>query len=182
MAKTSLSHPLLITSVPAGAKRGRVGLTFCPGKYDPHALTGSWERNLALDLDAVRDWGAAAVVTLLQPYELKLLRVDRLGEEVTRRGMAWLHLPIADGGVPDQAFELQWRVAGAGLRTLLAGGCDVLIHCRGGLGRTGTVGARLLAELGREPRAAIALVRKARPGAIENAAQETYVLAVRPAA
>jgi hypothetical protein len=28
----------------------------------------------------IRDWGAAAVVTLLEPEELKLLKVERLGE------------------------------------------------------------------------------------------------------
>ena len=48
-----------------GARFGRVGITFCPGKYDPHAMSGYWDRDLSLDLDAIRDWGAAAVVTLL---------------------------------------------------------------------------------------------------------------------
>jgi hypothetical protein len=37
------------------------------GKCDLHAVTGAWNRDLALDLDAIRDWGAAAVVTLLEP-------------------------------------------------------------------------------------------------------------------
>jgi len=40
------------------------------------AMTGEWNRNLALDLDTVRDWGAAAVVTLLEPKELTLLEVE----------------------------------------------------------------------------------------------------------
>src|ERR1700682_2553557 len=48
-------------------------------------MTGEWVRDLALDLDRVRDWGAAAVVTLLEPEELVLLRVERLGEEILRR-------------------------------------------------------------------------------------------------
>jgi hypothetical protein len=42
---------------------GRVGVTLCPGKYDPHAISGAWERDLALDLDAIRNWGASAIVT-----------------------------------------------------------------------------------------------------------------------
>ena len=46
----------------------------------------------------------------------------------------------------------------------------------GGLGRAGTIGARLLIELGMEPTAAVRQVRAARPGAIETREQEKYVL------
>ena len=56
-------------------------------------MSGEWERDLAVDLDAVRDWGAAAVITLVEPKELTLLKVERLGEEVLRRNMLWFHLP-----------------------------------------------------------------------------------------
>ena len=35
-----------------------------------------------LDLDAISDWGAAAVVTLLEPEELMLLTVESKGQEV----------------------------------------------------------------------------------------------------
>lgn len=182
MPKTSLTHPLRIAAVSAGPGCGRIGVTLCPGKCDHHAVSGDWERDLGLDLDVVRDWGAASLVTLLQPHELKLLGVERIGEEVTRRGMAWFHLPITDGAPPDAAFERQWQVAGGGLRALLRGGCDVLVHCRGGLGRAGTLAARLLVELGMDPRAAIAAVRAVRPGAIETSDQEDCVLAARPVA
>ena len=96
MKRTSVTHPLQIAVVTAGSRFGRVGITFCPGKYDRQAMSGEWDRDLALDLDAVRDWGAAAVVTLLEPNELTLLRVERLGEEVLRRNMLWFHLPIVD--------------------------------------------------------------------------------------
>src|SRR5271166_3342939 len=56
LKKTSLTHPLQIAAVAAGAGFGRVGITLCPGKCDPHAMSGEWERDLAVDLDAVRDW------------------------------------------------------------------------------------------------------------------------------
>ena len=45
----------------------------------------------------------------------------------------------------------------------------------GGLGRSGTIAACVLAARGVEPGRAIELVRAARPGAIENAAQEAFV-------
>ncbi len=95
--RTSISHPLQIAEVGTGLPgRGKIGVTFCPGKYDPYAMTGAWYRDLALDLDTIRDWGASAIVTLLEPKEFKLLRVERLGEEVLRRNMQWFHLPIID--------------------------------------------------------------------------------------
>jgi ADP-ribosyl-[dinitrogen reductase] hydrolase len=175
MIRTSLTHPLQIAVVTAGPAFGRIGITFCPGKYDPRAMTGSWDRDLEIDLDAIRDWGAGAVVTLLVPEELTLLRVEHLGTEVARRRMQWFHLPIDDVSVPDEAFEQKWTVDGAKLRAMLRGGADIVVHCRGGLGRAGTIAARLLIELGAEPAVAIAQVRAARPGAIETAGQEAFV-------
>ncbi|MEJ0049217.1 MAG: cyclin-dependent kinase inhibitor 3 family protein [Rhodospirillales bacterium] len=168
-----------IAALSAGPTFGRVGITFCPGKYDRHAMSGYWERDLSRDLDAIRDWGAAAVVTLVEPNELVALRVEHLGEEVLRRKMSWFHLPIIDVSTPDEGFERQWEVAGIELRTLLRSGRDVLVHCRGGLGRAGTIGARLLIELGMEPATAIRQVRAVRPGAIETNEQEKYVMGVR---
>lgn len=174
--RTSQSHPLVIDSVDTHPGFGRIGLTFCPGKTQPDARTGGWERDLALDLEAVAHWGAAAVVTLLEPHELDLLKVPTLGEEVARRHMSFLHLPIPDGAVPDDAFETAWTKAGEGLRARLRSGASVVLHCKGDLGRTGTIAARLLIELGIPLNEAVDRVRKARPGAIENAAQMAHVL------
>ena len=178
MKKTSVTHPLEIATLSAGPGFGRVGITFCPGKYDRTAMSGHWDRDLSLDLDAIRDWGAAAVVTLVEPEELVMLQVERLGDEVLQRGMLWFHLPIADVSTPAEAFERQWDVAGRELRTLLRNARDVLVHCRGGLGRAGTIAARLLIELGIEPQTAIRQVRAVRPGAIETREQERYVLGI----
>src|SRR5258705_13296211 len=177
--KTSVSHPLQIAAIVSGVPgSGRVGLTLCPGKYDPYAMSGAWDRDLALDLDNIRDWGAAAIVTLLELKELKLLRVERLGEEILRRNMLWFHLPIVDVSVPDERFEREWVVAGEELRSMLRRRLDVLVHCRGGLGRAGTIAARLLIELGMKPTRAIEHVRAVRPGAIETNDQERFVKAI----
>jgi ADP-ribosyl-[dinitrogen reductase] hydrolase len=77
---------------------------------------------------------------------------------------------------PDEGFERQWSVAGDELRILLRSGRNVLVHCRGGLGRAGTIGARLLIELGMEH--AVRQIRAVRPGAIETREQEKYVLSI----
>ncbi len=176
--RTSISHPLQIAVVTAGSEFGRIGITFCPGKYDPHGMSGAWDRDLMVDLDTISNWGATAVVTLLEPKELTLLRVEGLGAEVLRRNMLWFHLPIVDVSIPSEKFEQAWGVAGEELRSILRRRLDVLVHCRGGLGRAGTIAARLLVELDMEPKKAIAIVRAARPGAIETSDQEEYVLGI----
>jgi len=160
VARTSLSHPLQIATVQAGKGMGRIGLTFCPGKVQASAFTGAWERDLHIDLDAIKAWGAAAVVTLLEPHEMAGLKVEALGEAVAARHMRWFHLPIRDVSVPDAGFERAWKDAGADLRTILQRGGDVLVHCKGGLGRAGMITARLLVELGWDPAQAIAEVRR----------------------
>ena len=176
--KTSQTHPLRIDEVEVGA--GRLGLTFCPGKKQPDALTGSWSRDLAADLDVVRGWGASIVITLLEDHELKSLDVEDLGAEVERRGIEWHQLPIQDAGIPRQAEHARWFLAALRAQQVLTKGGRVLLHCKGGLGRTGMMGARLLVENGAVPRDATAAVRAARQGAIETSEQEQEVLETRP--
>ena len=97
--------------------------------------------------------------------------------------MEWWHLPIEDGkSPPARGFDDGWAVAGDVLRDRLRLGFDVLVHCRGGLGRAGTVAARLLVELGARPDDAIRRVRDVRPGAIEDGAQEAHVAQCAPRA
>jgi ADP-ribosyl-[dinitrogen reductase] hydrolase len=135
---------------------------------------------LTRDLGAINDFGAAGVVTLIDERELMLLRVDTLPLELSRAGIWWKHLPIADMGIPDRAFERRWEDEGPGIHGALARGENVIVHCWAGLGRTGTIAARLLVESGMEPAAAILRVRDARPGAIQTRKQEKYVLKLRP--
>lgn len=68
-----------------------------------------------------------------------------------------------------------WPSAAQTLCQALSAGDNVLVHCRGGLGRAGTVAGCLLIEMGLSQEDAIERVRQARPGAIETAAQEQYV-------
>jgi ADP-ribosyl-[dinitrogen reductase] hydrolase len=174
--RTSRSHPLRIDEVMAGEAGGLIGITFCPGKSGPSLYDYRWERDLAVDLDAIETWGASAMVTLIEAHEFGLLRVPDLGAQVLARGIDWHHLPIPDVRAPGERFASGWQRSGPALHSLLLAGERVLVHCRGGLGRAGTVAAQLLVELGVPPQEAIERVRAARPGAIETAEQERYVL------
>ena len=173
--RTSQSHPLQIAEVCPAPGMGKIGLTLCPGKTQSWGLTGSWARDLALDLDAVGSWNAAVVVTLIEGAELERLQVEGLGEAVRDRHMEWVHLPIRDRSAPDAAFEEAWIEVGESLRARLRAGFNILVHCMGGLGRAGTIASRLLVELGWTPSDAIREVRRVRPGAIETDDQEDLV-------
>ena len=82
------------------------------------------------------------------------------------------------GGIhPDSHKELTNQQE---IRTLLRGGEDVLVHCKGGLGRAGMIAARLLVELGMDPEQAIRDVRRARKGAIETSSQLALVRRTQP--
>ena len=176
MTRTSESDPLRIGAVSPGDGRGRIGITLCPGKTDPAGMSGAWARDLGTDLDVIRDWGATAVVSLITDEEIDYLGAGDLGKAVRDRHMEWWHVPIPDGMPPRTDFEKAWTVAGEAIRDRLHLGFDVLVHCKGGLGRAGTVAARLLVELGARPDDAIRGVRAARgQGAIENRLQEAHV-------
>jgi len=174
MLRTSVTHPLQIAAVDAGADRGKIGVTFAPGKNDRFAIGGPWARDLDEDLDAIVAWGARTIVTLLESRELAYLAITRLGVEVQRRGMEWLHLPIPDVGTPGPEFEAEWPAVSDHLRSRLYAGENIVVHCRGGVGRSGMIAARLLAESGVDAEEAIARVRAVRPGAIETWEQEQW--------
>jgi ADP-ribosyl-[dinitrogen reductase] hydrolase len=154
---------------------GVIGLTLCPGKKDP---SRGWNRDLDIDVAAIRDWGAKVAVSLIEESEFELLEVT--GLSIGQYGMRSVHLPIRDVSVPDRNFEVQWVTIGADLRGVVRTGGRVLHHCRGGLGRAGMIAARLLVEFGMEPGEAIHAVRHVRPGAIQPHEQERYVMAGRP--
>ena len=174
--KTSETHPIRVDSVRPKDGYGRIGVTLCPGKKYPWGLAGNWERDLDPDLDRISRWGATAVVSLITWEEIRDLEVQNLSRAVADRHMEWWHLPIPDGQPPGPEFEKAWVHAGAAIRDRLRLGFDVLVHCKGGLGRAGTVAARLLVEFGERPDDAIDRVREARsPNALETRDQERHV-------
>ena len=176
--RTSETDPLWIAEIPTGG--GVIGVTLCPGKRGASVFGQAWARDLATDVAAIADWGATAVVTLIEEDEFVLLGVEALPQAVRAAGIEWHHLPVRDVSVPTAAFERRWRYAGARLRQRLRAGERVLVHCRGGLGRAGTVAALMLIECGESPAVAIKRVRTARPGAIETAEQERWVRGRQP--
>ncbi len=172
---TSEKEPLRIDALPAPGTPGLIGMTLCPGKKDPYAAFGAWNRDLQADLQAIRDWGASTVVTLLQQHEFTLLGLPDFEAQVSS-AFHWHWLPIEDNGIPDAGFEQRWSSVGTELRGRLVAGERILVHCRAGLGRTGMIAARLLVEFGMTPPQALIAVRRERLGTVQTSLQEQYVL------
>lgn len=172
-----MTDPLRIATLPIGANNGAVGITFAPGKHQAQAMSGIWKRDLDLDLRVICDWGASHLITLLESWELEELRITNLAERAQWYGLQWHWLPITDGAAPDERFLRPWRRLGPSLVGAIHGGERVVVHCKGGLGRAGTVASLLLIDSSEVTDAASAVcrVRAVRPGAIETAAQETFL-------
>lgn len=173
--RTSDSHPLRINRLDVPGMPGVFGMTFCPGKKSDSIYGGNWDRDLDKDLAAIRDSGAGALLTLLEDHEFELLGVPQFPAVMQTQPFQWHYLQIRDSDVPDDRFEANWPAVRAQLADVLKNGEMVVVHCRGGLGRTGLVVARFLVEEGMAPDDAIGLVRAVRPGAIETWEQENHV-------
>lgn len=165
--------PLVIDSIRIPGIKGMIGITSCPGMRDEFVFD-LYGENLVDDIESIRAWGASVVVTLLEELELNALGVKELGKQVVALNMIWMHLPIRNMGVPDEAASDKWRRVIYCLCDLLRKGQRVVIHCKEGIGRAGIVAARLMIELGMHPADAISTVQKARPGSLQLYAHEKY--------
>lgn len=169
--KTSESHPLRVAEIDLGEGQ-KLGLSFCPGKTQPNAMSGTWKRDLEADLLRIRSKGYEVVVSLIEAHEFLELEVGEMREgAVEDAEMKWIWVPIVDGDVPTQANDDGLKEV---LNSLLSGE-SVFVHCKGGLGRAGTVSAWLLTHYGRTAQEAISEVREVRKGALENQRQERWV-------
>jgi len=170
-AKTSADAPLKLDEVPLGLP-GKLYVGFAPGKHQ----AGRWARDLDVDLDALRHAEVTHVLCLVEDFELEMLKMRDYAEKCAERGILLHRLPIKDGGIGKldavftTALSMLW---------LLEKGENVYVHCKGGLGRAGTLAACILllaADESEDDRSAIAAVRAARsPRAVENKRQEQFI-------
>lgn len=153
---------------PASLRRGALLIQPCPGRRRP--FRG--------DVASLKLLQVTCLLGLVEPHELP--DADDLGDELAAAGIEWLHMPVPDFGIPPSAAL--WREIAGRIHPRLDRGETVAIHCWGGLGRSGMIAARLLAERGRSPEGAVAKIRQVRPGAIETDAQEAWIATAGTAA
>jgi protein-tyrosine phosphatase len=155
--------------------RGKLGLTFLPGKRGPSFRYPGlvYRRRIDDDLLTLRDQGVTRLLLLVEDHELA-----RWGDlDIQERGAAvGVHVdrrPIPDGTPPRTMREMDEIL---GSITDARRGGNVAVACMGGVGRTGTVAACALVAAGWEAATAIDRVREVRhPEAVETAEQERFV-------
>jgi protein-tyrosine phosphatase len=129
------------------------------------------------DFREIKQAGVSKIYSLQEEQELLYLsngteNIENRRESLSALGIEMVHSPVRDFGVPaiEQAEELTKMILSD-----VTEGKNVLIHCMGGLGRTGTIVACVLVRTGISPDNAVAKVRSVRHGTLENDAQVGFV-------
>ena len=76
---THAHTPLEIAEIEVAPRLGCIGIAPYPGRGMRNSAKMKADRNLGADLQQIRDWGAAAVVSLLEPAELGWLHATGVG-------------------------------------------------------------------------------------------------------
>ncbi len=159
----------------ADGARGRLGLTFLPGKHGGSdrypGLT--YARDLADDLAVLRATGVRLLLLLVEDHELRRWGDPAIVEVARLRGIVIRRHPLPDGSPPASAEEMRSLIEALRVERERR---DVAVACMGGVGRTGTVAACALVEGGMAADAAIRFVRRVRhPDAVETEDQRAFV-------
>ena len=173
--RTSASHPIAVDWVEhnVGEGSGRLGITFAPGKKARSMFGKPWDRDLSADLDRLKAFHRVdALVSLIEDFELDTLSIPTLVSDCNQRRISIFRSPIVDGSIPtlEQAHSIAQHAV-----VLSRAGQRVVFHCKGGLGRAGTLCACTLVLLGYSSQEAIEQTREHRQGAIENVHQEQFI-------
>lgn len=117
-----------------------------------------------------------SLVSLVEVHEFdQFISYPKFEEKIGKRNFSWFFHPLKDMTAPDEIFRERFFETQSHLLENLRSGKKIAIHCKGGLGRSGTIAALLLRHLGFSAQKSIELVRKSRPGAIETEEQEIFI-------
>jgi protein-tyrosine phosphatase len=155
--------------------RGRLGLTFLPGKHGrSDRYTGlTYARDLAHDLEELRASGVRLLLLLVEDEELRRWGDPGIVDVARRHGITVHRHPLPDGSAPASTEEMRSLLDALRVERTRR---DAAVACMGGVGRTGTVAACALVEGGMAPHAAIRFVRRLRhPDAVETKEQRAFV-------
>ena len=157
---------------------GKIILTCFPGRKDKEI---SFNDQLFLDeLKFFHQLNCNTIVSLVEDSEFEKMYDKKLFvHQIYNNNLNWFHLPIMDLKAPDHKFIDKWQTTKTLLKNELIDGNNIVIHCMGGKGRSGTIAAILLIEFGNNNKDVIEIVRKKRKGAIETKEQEDFILSYR---
>jgi predicted protein tyrosine phosphatase len=153
-----VSDPFQIHDV-AGFTKGMLGICKQPCGDADFSDIAAWEPNVVVTMTEEVEFP-----NMGKPLPLRFLETD----------YKWLHLPTTDLGVPDVKDRNLWFETLADLQGVLNTNGKVLVHCKGGKGRSGMVLLKLLVLQGEDGDTGLQRLRDIRAGAVETDAQLTW--------
>ena len=152
---------------------GKLGLCGCPG-----TLLDSNNQIIGIEntLKIFKNNHIDIIVSLLETSELKSLGCENLTKEIKLNNFVWFHFPITDFDIPTKDSLSELNLLLSDLDNFLKKEKNIIIHCKAGLGRTGTIASLLLTKLGISTKNAVQYIRKYRPGSIDTNEQKNFVL------
>ena len=176
--RTSSTHPLRVDWLHVEGDKGCIGMTLCPGKYQPVAQTGSWNRQLIPDVESLVQYNTDLLVSLITNEDMEILRVTDLPKVVAQKGFDWAHLPFADTTAPSPEWMEMAAPVYDRILASIPDGERIVVHCMGGLSRAGTFVAIYLYLRGFSMNDAIAKIHRERSPSCINARQEEFLFAL----
>ncbi len=145
---------------------GSLGLTILPGRKD-------YSRSIDDDIQQLKSAGVDIIIPLITDDEFHHFGVDELLEEYAENGFHVRRLPIMDQLV---SSEQEMRELVIFMDEQISAGEKIMVHCVGGLGRSGMAAASFLKFKGLSADKAIEVIRQTRgPRAVESKIQEDFV-------
>ena len=176
---TSKDRPLYVNMIPKEVLpiAGTIGMTMAPGKKGLAQFSNcEWDRSLDEDLDTLKNnYKTDIIISLMEDFEFDLLKIPDFQPKCAEKSIINIRFDIVDGSVPTEKQISEYVRLAKNLKKEAENGKNIVIHCRGGIGRTGTLAACLLILFGSDPDVAIEIIRKYRKGAIETSVQEDFV-------
>ena len=160
--KKILMHPFEVFEISLGP--ALLGISCLPG------LQG----NFLADIEKIFNWKPATIVSLTEKKEMEDLGARDFISLIEKEKIPWLHFPINDFGIVDQQRKFLWESISKNIHQKINNGDRILVHCRGGCGRSGMIVLRIMIEFGEDPEKALERLRKIRPCAVETEAQENW--------
>ena len=156
--------------------KSKIILTCFPGREKKQIIFN--EKIFLDELKKFKKLNCSSLVSLVEDSEIiKMYDKKLFVREIYKNNLNWFHLPIIDLKAPNHEFIDKWQTTKSLLKNELIDGRNIVIHCMGGKGRSGTIVAILLIEFGNDNKEAIEIVRNKRKGAIETKEQEDFILA-----
>ena len=173
--RTSITHPIKVDWITNPRMTGKIGITLCPGKYQPISWSGGWNRDLETDVARLSGMEVHTIISLIEQKEMEELQVPNLGDVIQKHQINWIHLPIPDTTVPtNETMENLESFKDTIVNSLLSEE-KVVVHCKG-LGRAATIVCMILNWFNVPTKQSIDHIRKVRSPNCVNPEQEEFLI------